>query len=81
MKPPYCTICNAFIKDFDRGGLINFKKTQNNLEWEQRMKRENKVEHPPYAEWFCEDHYPIANQFSHLTWSEGMKKIREVLDD
>ncbi len=80
MKPPYCFLCNIRIDDFAHDGVIYFKKTKDDLDWEKRMKEERKVEHPPYAEWFCEEHHPIAKKYSHLSWAEAIPKIKEEVE-
>jgi hypothetical protein len=81
MKPPYCHICGVRINDFEHAGVINFAKTQYDIEWEIEMKREHKVGHPPYAEWFCEEHYPTANQYSHLCYADAMREIKKTYPD
>ena len=75
MKPPVCCICDKRLDYPDEGGLIYFKKKASDREWEERMEREGMVGHPPYAEWFCEDHYNNALQLKHLTIDKALKLL------
>ncbi|MFO8019672.1 MAG: hypothetical protein R6U96_13685 [Promethearchaeia archaeon] len=77
MKPPICRICQKRLKDMENGGLIHFKKRPTDIEWEKEMKREGKIGHPPYADWFCEKHYDAAYQYKHLPIHEALKKLKE----
>ncbi|MHC1591964.1 MAG: hypothetical protein ACXQS8_07750 [Candidatus Helarchaeales archaeon] len=74
MRPPICSICN---KKFDpaKGGLVYFKKRPSDLEWDRMMEEKGMVGHPPYAEWFCEEHVEKARSLEHLTIDEAMKKM------
>ena len=60
MKPPICTVCGTRIPyeliDKQGQGLVEFKKRPGDIEWDKN----HKPEHPPYAEWFCEAHWPRA---------------------
>ena len=41
------------------------------------MRKEGLVGHPPYAEWFCSDHYNAAKELKELPINEAMAKLRE----
>ncbi|MHA1785386.1 MAG: hypothetical protein ACTSVY_05870 [Candidatus Helarchaeota archaeon] len=77
MKPPMCAICGKKHFDLEKGGIIYFKKRPSDLEWDRRMKEKGMVGHPPYAEWFCDEHFQKANALKHLSIDEAMKKLLE----
>jgi len=73
MKPPICCICDKRL-DPDEGGLIYFKKRP--LYKTILHKEENgMVGHPPYAEWFCRDHYSKAKELEDLPIDKAMKVL------
>lgn len=78
MRPPVCDICDKDLTA-DEGGLVYFKKRPSDMEWEKRMKETNMVGHPPYAAWFCGEHYDRARELSHLPIDEAMRTIKENL--
>jgi len=41
------------------------------------MRKEGFVGHPPYAEWFCSNHYESAKELKNLTISEALEILRE----
>jgi len=67
MKPPICCICNERIKDMNKGGLIFFKETKADQKWKKMMEKKGMVGHPPYADWFCEEHYQDAVKLKDVT--------------
>lgn len=75
MKPPICCICHKRLDNLDKGGLIYFKKRPSDKKWEKKMKDNGMVGHPPYAEWFCEDHYTKAKELKDLTIDKAMKLL------
>jgi hypothetical protein len=40
------------------------------------MKEERMVGHPPYAEWFCEQHYKEAESLCDMTIDKAIKIMR-----
>jgi hypothetical protein len=74
MKPPVCAICES--RSFDQGGIVYFKKRASDKEWDKRMKEEGMVGHPPYARWFCSNHYEKAESLRHMTADEAMRIMR-----
>ncbi len=60
----------------DDGGLIYFKKRPSDLEWEERMRKIQGTGHPPYAEWFCSEHYEKAKELSRLTIDDALNKLK-----
>ncbi|MCK5588462.1 MAG: hypothetical protein KAI34_07055 [Candidatus Lokiarchaeota archaeon] len=78
MRPPICAICDKEFIDLEKGGLVNFKKRPSDIEWNKKMENEGMVGHPPYAEWFCEEHYTEAKELEHLTVDEAMKVLRKT---
>ena len=74
MRPPVCCICDKKLNKKE-GGLIYFKLRPSDIEWNNRMAKTGMVGHPPYAEWFCDDHFKKANQLSHLTLEEVIKQF------
>jgi len=76
MKPPVCCICDKRLDYPDEGGLIYFKKRSSDKKWDKRMEKKGMVGHPPYAEWFCKDHYEKANELKDLAIDEAMKQLK-----
>ena len=72
MKPPICCICHKRL-DNDEGGLIYFKKRLSDQKWDKRMEESGMVGHPPYAEWFCGEHYAKAKELKDLTIGKALK--------
>lgn len=77
MKPPICCICQSRLKDMNKGGLIYFKETELDKKWKKRMEDEGMVGHPPYAEWFCENHYQEAYELKRMTITEAFKILKK----
>ncbi|MEX2705471.1 MAG: hypothetical protein ACTSUQ_08630 [Candidatus Freyarchaeota archaeon] len=78
MRPPICAICDKRFLDSEEGGLVYFKKRPSDYEWIKKMEEKGMVGHPPYAEWFCGEHYPKAKELEHLTIDEAMKKLKNL---
>ncbi len=79
MKPPICIICyREFFDEQDeqKGGLVYFKKRKSDQKWENEMRKEGFVGHPPFAEWFCSDHYESAKELDHFTITEALEILR-----
>ncbi|MFX0188407.1 MAG: hypothetical protein ACFE8A_11815 [Candidatus Hodarchaeota archaeon] len=76
MRPPICAICDKNFMDKDDGGLIYFKKRSSDIEWDETMEREGMVGHPPYAEWFCSEHYEKAYKLKNLTIDKALKILK-----
>ncbi len=79
MRPPICDICDNDF-DFTKGdcGLIYFCKRQSDIEWDKKMEEPGMVGHPPYARWFCPEHYKKARELGNLTVDKAMTKLREI---
>lgn len=77
MRPPECAICGKEFEPGEKGGIIYFKKRFSDRVWERKMKRIDGVGHPPYAEWFCSEHYPQAEELKDQTIDKAMAKLRE----
>jgi hypothetical protein len=80
MKPPICIICyKEFFDELDeeKGGLVYFEKRKSDERWEDEMRKEGFVGHPPFAEWFCTEHYETAKVLKDLTIDEALKILRE----
>ena len=76
MRPPECAICGKDFDINDKAGLINFKKRFSDQAWVRKMMRTDSVGHPPYAEWFCEEHYPRAKELEGKTIDKAMEILR-----
>jgi len=76
MRPPICCICDKRLDSPDDGGLIYFKKRASDKEWEELMEKKNMVGHPPFAEWFCGDHYKKAFELKDLTIDKAIKHLK-----
>jgi len=77
MKPPMCAICYKEFLDTEEGGLVFYKKRSSDEKWIKVMKEESIQGHPPFAEWFCGDHYEAAKELKELTIDEAMKILKE----
>jgi len=75
VRPPICGICDKKLMVKDEGGLIYFKKRPSDIEWEERMEKIDGVGHPPYAEWFCKEHYDKIYKLKHLTIDKALKLL------
>ncbi|NVM17236.1 MAG: hypothetical protein HWN80_05925 [Candidatus Lokiarchaeota archaeon] len=75
MKPPICCICNKDLEYPNDGGLIYFKKRPSDKKWDKLMEENGMVGHPPYAEWFCKDHFEKANELKELPIDRAMKLL------
>ncbi len=78
MMPPVCTICGRHL-DPDDGGLVYFRRTESDYEWDRKMEENGMTGHPPYAEWFCSDHLRLALKFKDLTAGSALREIRSRL--
>ena len=76
MKPPICRICDKRLDALDDGGLIYFEKGQSDLEWDKYMEEKGFIGHPPYADWFCKEHYREAIKLKHLSIDNAMSKLK-----
>ena len=72
MKPPICAVCGKRL-GADEGMLIYFKKRPSDIDWEKRMNKIGGVGHPPYAEWFCKEHFKDALELKDKNIDEAMK--------
>lgn len=78
MRPPECCICDREFNPQEEGGLIYFKRRPSDEAWDRDMKEKGYVGHPPYAEWFCKDHYDIAHDLKHLPIDEALQLIKDT---
>ena len=79
MRPPICDICdNDFDFSVDNCGLIYFKKRQSDIEWDKKMEEGDMAGHPPYARWFCPEHYKKAKELEKLTVDKAMAQLKEI---
>ena len=60
----------------NEGGLIYFRKRPSDKEWDDYMEEKGYVGHPPYAEWFCKEHYDSAYELKDLTIDKAMKILK-----
>lgn len=78
MRPPICAICDKEFFNLEKGGLVYFKKRPSDIEWDIKMEEQGMVGHPPYAEWFCEEHYTKAKELEENTIDKAMKILHET---
>ena len=76
MEPPICIICDIDL-DENEGGLIYFKKRFSDKVWDRKINRIGGTGHPPYAAWFCNQHYPKAKKLENLTIDKALSIIRK----
>ena len=73
MRPPICDICGKRF-DPERGALVAFKMTSEDRAWKRRAESEPRfVGHPPWLQWFCEEHAEFFKAHSQLTFAEAKK--------
>ena len=77
MKPPECCICGKDMRMTDDGDLVYFKKRPEDEDWLKKMEENVMVGHPPFAEWFCPDHYQDAKKLVHLTMDEAIEILKK----
>lgn len=78
MKPPICCICHHdFRHSIQEGGLVSFKLSEKDKEYNQRFKEKGFVGHKAGTAWFCKDHYKLAKKYQNLTLSEAKLKIKK----
>ncbi len=78
MRPPMCTICDLdFDLDEDNCGIIYFKKRKSDIEWDKKMQAGDMIGHPPYAKWFCKQHFLKAKELADCSVDEALPRIRE----
>ena len=77
MKPPICKICHRdFRESISEGGLVRFKLTQADIEFNKRFEQPGFVGHKAGEHWFCKKHYKSAKENQHLTFAEAKKHIK-----
>ena len=79
MKPPVCSLCDKELED-NEGGLVYFKKTPSDLEWDTKMEQPGMSGHPPYADWFCALHLDKAKEFANLTIKEALIRLKATYE-
>lgn len=79
MRPPICAVCYKRFSPRKEppSGLIHFKLTEEEKEYNNEMLKLNKKGHPKGKEWFCEEHYLIAKKHQELTRSEALAILRK----
>jgi len=78
MKPPICEICNYDFRNEEGGGLLYFKKTEKDNEFDRKCEDEpGFVGHPPASAWFCKEHIEEAKKLVHLTLDEAVEILKK----
>jgi len=77
MKPPECCICGKDLRMVDEGELVYFEKTTSDIEWDKMMEEKDWTGHPPYAEWFCGEHYPKAKELQNLEIAMALEILKK----
>ncbi|MEL6676164.1 MAG: hypothetical protein AAFR61_28415 [Bacteroidota bacterium] len=79
MKPPICSICRKdFRRDTASGGLVSFKLTEEEAQYNERFKQPGFVGHPKGKHWFCSEHIEAARAHRHLSWQEARPLIKKA---
>lgn len=77
MMPPECRLCGKDFDPFKKDrGLVYFKRTESDIEWDRKMEQTGMVGHPPYAVWFCKKHYKKAKALENLSRAEAMAQLK-----
>lgn len=76
MRPPECCICEKMLEGESDGGLLSFVKSPSDLDWDKKAEEPGFIGHPPYLEWFCQEHYEMAKQYQNMILREALKKIK-----
>lgn len=78
MMPPICVICDSDFREIPReGGLLSFKLTPEEAEFNKRFDERGFTGHPAGLHWFCGKHIDIAKQYTELTSAEALPLIRK----
>ncbi len=79
MMPPICAICyRDFRHSSDEGGLLRFKLTDAQKEFNKRFEQPGFVGHKKGDYWFCGEHYAEAKKITHLSSAEALKILRNL---
>ncbi len=81
MKPPICTICNKRFKPSEKQGLIRFKLSEKDKEFNKKFEEKGFVGHKAGEDWFCETHYKVALKYKHLSLTEAYKQIKKDIQN
>lgn len=77
MRPPICCVCyTRFSPSSSEGGLVYFKLSEQEEQFNQRMKDQRMVGHPKGRDWFCEQHFAKAKSLNDLTLKEALPILR-----
>lgn len=77
MKPPVCVICDRDLRD-GGGDLVEFAKSDGDFEWDRLAEQSGMSGHPPYAEWFCDEHlgWALELQAEGSTLEQALVRLR-----
>ena len=78
MMPPECKICGKGLRESVECDIVYFKRTKKDKEWDKAIKESGLTGHPPYAVWFCMEHFAEAKKLENFTREEAMKKLRTL---
>lgn len=76
MKPPVCEICGKALKEKE-GGLVYFRKTEADRQWDMEMEDAHLKGDPPYAGWFCKKHYGDACGLTNFSIDDALREINK----
>jgi hypothetical protein len=78
MEPPICACCNIEYGDEENleFHLVNFKKTNEDLDWYDKSQELGYDGHPPNVLWFCDNHISIAKKYETLHLEHALKKMK-----
>lgn len=77
MRPPICAICGRSFAPCE-GGLLSFNLNEKERKSNKRFEEPGFVGHPDGLEWFCAEHYPLAQKYIHLTVGEAIAKVKAM---
>lgn len=78
MRPPQCSVCKAkIIREIEKGGLVSFKLSDKDKQFNERFKQPGFVGHPRGKYWFCKDHLVDAKSLASLSAKEAIHQLKE----
>jgi len=77
MMPPECCLCDLPGGTDNEFNLVYFASTPEVKQWQHKMEESGLTGHPPNAAWFCQFHFPAADQLSSLPIDQAMTELKQ----
>jgi hypothetical protein len=80
MRPPICAICHKRFNPGKKSGLISFSLSEEEKIENLKFDTPGYVGHPKGLEWFCEEHYHIAERYTDIPLAEALPLIKNMIE-